>query len=119
MQHPSLCLKCCVLPCSSNRTSCPSPAQPSPAGALQTDACVGFSTHACVGFSLVPALPWTQISPPQLPRTGPSQKGKLCCTVEALTGEWHKLWRHSPKQDVDSVPWGLVHGESKNQLEPS
>lgn len=67
----------------------------------------------------MPALPWTQVSPSQLPRTGPSQKGKLCCTVEALTGEWHKLWRHSPKQDADSVRWGLVHGESKNQLEPS
>lgn len=86
MQHPS---------CASNTVCLPAlqieqhvPAQPSPAGALQTDACMGFSMQ-----SLVPGTPSGSTSAQRSCRgLGLSQKGKLCCTVEAPTAEWHKLW---------------------------
>lgn len=92
MQHP---------PCASNTVCLPAlqtehhvPAQPSPEGALQTDACMGFSTQP-----LVPSTPVDPCQPTAAAQAcRPSQKGKLCCAVEAPTGEWHKLCGASKSQ---------------------
>lgn len=83
MQHPSLCLQHCVPPAPQIEHHVP--AQPSPAGALQTDACVGFSTQ-----SLAPGTPVGAGQPTQLPRTGTLSEG------EAVPHSGGCHWRVAP-----------------------